>query len=393
MSDLSAATRLGSENRKARIRMDGLTGLRAIAAIWVIAYHYGLGPFGRLHLIRVFPFIGFGYLGVDLFFMLSGFVIWHVHGDDFRRPSVERFKRFMMLRVARLCPVYLFTLLLLGAIFLLSTAVASWHMNPANYTLHDFLINMTMLQTWGLVSHPTWNYPDWSVSAEWFCYFLFPFAALMFIGLKRAHAILIVATLFLVLAGVYLFAFGRTMNHAAGWMALTRALIEFLTGCLLRHIFGQARVNRINWTVPLLVLLGLIFITFEIHSALTPFMSVLLFPILILAASARTNLIGRLVSSKPLVAIGSASYSLYLMQAPVQKAVKPLARHVVPADPAVATLIIGFYLSTLAAGTFLVYQFIERPMRRKLRKRLTSSDNYDNTKLSRVTDGVTNRLM
>ena len=67
-------------------RLEGLTGLRAIAAFWAISYHYSLSVF-----VPLAPFVDFGYLGVDLFFIRSGFVIWHVHAPDFSQPSPRRF--------------------------------------------------------------------------------------------------------------------------------------------------------------------------------------------------------------------------------------------------------------------------------------------------------------
>nr|MDA8250902.1 acyltransferase [Rhodospirillales bacterium] len=58
-------------------RLDGLTGLRALAAVWVLAFHYSRGPLRPLGTAHASPFVDAGFLGVDLFFILSGFVIWH----------------------------------------------------------------------------------------------------------------------------------------------------------------------------------------------------------------------------------------------------------------------------------------------------------------------------
>ncbi|MGH7058084.1 MAG: acyltransferase family protein, partial [Acetobacteraceae bacterium] len=128
-------------------QMDGLTGLRAVAAAWVVAFHYSTEQFSPLGLQHDLPILHFGYLGVDLFFMLSGFVIWHVHAKDFLEPSVLKLKRFVLLRLARLYPVYLFTLLLLGAMFLLSTRISGWTFNPAQSQPRQFAADLTMLQT------------------------------------------------------------------------------------------------------------------------------------------------------------------------------------------------------------------------------------------------------
>lgn len=166
-------------------KMEGLTGLRAVAVVWVIAFHYSVGPFSPLHPRRAVPLFGLGYLGVDLFFMLSGFVIWHVHAADFARPSVPAFRRFLLLRIARLYPVYLFTLLLFAVLLVLVPHLGGPKFDPRNYGAGQFVVDLGMMQTWGLASHLEWNYPSWSISAEWFCCFLFPLAALSLARLGR----------------------------------------------------------------------------------------------------------------------------------------------------------------------------------------------------------------
>ena len=350
--------------------MDGLTGLRAIAAFWVIAFHYSVGPFSPLHPRQAVPLFGLGYLGVDLFFMLSGFVIWHVHASDFARPSAHAFRRFLMLRIARLYPVYLFTLLLFVALLVLAPHLGGPKLDPRNYGAGQFLVDLGMVQTWGLASHLEWNYPSWSISAEWFCYFLFPLAALSLARLGRWRSVLGVATLVVALAGIYLFVFGETMNVALGAAALTRALIEFLCGCLLRRVADFVPVRRIDWTPLLLMLLGVTVAAVLLHSVWAGFLPILLFPVLILAASTETNLIGRIASWRPLVVVGNASYSLYLMQAPVQKGMRFLGQYVSLRHPGETALAVLGYGAALALGTALVYRLVELPSRRALRRRL-----------------------
>jgi peptidoglycan/LPS O-acetylase OafA/YrhL len=60
-------------------QLPSLTPLRGLAAIWVVIYHYSVQCFPNLDAAHYTHFIGKGYLAVDMFFMLSGFVMTHVY--------------------------------------------------------------------------------------------------------------------------------------------------------------------------------------------------------------------------------------------------------------------------------------------------------------------------
>src|SRR6185437_8778005 len=88
---------------KAAESIDSLTGLRGVAALWVAAYH-GVGSLFALALANL---LGSGWLAVDLFFVLSGFIMCHVHLADFAVPSWSAAVRFLKLRIARVYPAHL----------------------------------------------------------------------------------------------------------------------------------------------------------------------------------------------------------------------------------------------------------------------------------------------
>lgn len=353
-----------------RSRMDGLTGLRALAALWVVGFHYTVGPLSPLTPHDGAPVLRLGYLAVDLFFMLSGFVIWHVHGAEFRRPSVTAFRRFLGLRFARLYPVYALAMVLMALVVLLGPPLGDPAFNPRNYQPAQFVVDLAMLQTWGLTDHLNWNYPAWSVSAELFCYMLFPLIAPVINRLEHRTVALAAVAIIGCLAGLYLSVYGRTMNEALGLAALSRAMLEFVEGCLLRRLADSRLVAAIPWSLPVLLLTVAIAAVANIDTPLADFMPVLAFPLLILAGSNATSPIGRIIAWRPLVAIGAASYSLYLLQAPVEKGARFLAAHIATGHPLTSAAAISSYGLILAVLTVSVHRLVEVPARRGLRRRI-----------------------
>lgn len=358
-----------SDMAGAHRNMRALTGLRAIAAVWVITFHYRgvFSPIGTKQVASAL--LSRGYLGVDLFFILSGFVIWHVHAADFARPRLRSFLRFMCLRAARLYPVYAFTLMLFAVLVWITPQFGLSLLHPSNYPTAQFILHLLLVQSWGFAGTLTWNYPSWSVSAEWFCYLFFPFAALGAARLRYPAVAAVTALLFATICTTYFGVFDESLNQAVGIHALLRALPEFLLGCLLRELASHARLQAWPWTTITLAvsaIWGASFFT-PLPASLT---AIPFFAMLILAGSVPGTFVSSIGSWRPLVAIGAASYSVYLMQAPVQKVAQDLHPYLSPAHPLRSAGIVAIYLIALGISALLVHRFIEDPSRRWLRARI-----------------------
>jgi peptidoglycan/LPS O-acetylase OafA/YrhL len=169
-----ARTGVGETGDDARVRersspehLASLTPLRGVAALWVVVFHY------CWHLPAIQPdrYTGAvykGYLAVDLFFMLSGFVISHVyHGAFAHRVTGQRYRDFLKARVARIYPLHLTVLLLFVATAVGERAVAFAHggsLGPiplvGERSLGAFFANLLMLQ--GIWARElSWNDPAW----------------------------------------------------------------------------------------------------------------------------------------------------------------------------------------------------------------------------------------
>jgi peptidoglycan/LPS O-acetylase OafA/YrhL len=155
-------------------QINNLTGLRAFAALSVILLHirYGVAAdrFGPL----AFLFNNQA-LGVDVFFVLSGLIMGHVHGNDFSTCLTKaNYRAFLWARLARIYPVHLFMLVMVAGALPLSGA---WMWGPTDsYPL--LLANLVLIHAWGVTAAAlTFNPVSWTISAEWLAYLCFPLLA------------------------------------------------------------------------------------------------------------------------------------------------------------------------------------------------------------------------
>ncbi|MBV8510859.1 MAG: acyltransferase [Xanthobacteraceae bacterium] len=302
-----------------------LTALRGLAALWVVIYHYSVQCFPNLDVRPHTYLIHKGYLAVDMFFMLSGFVLAHVYHRPFSESVTGRnYWKFIAARIARIYPLHLLVLLLFVA-----TALTSHLMSgEASHVVRDvplqgpqsveaFFANLLMLQ--GLRAGTlSWNYPAWSISVEFMAYLLFPF---LLPGIWRTST-----RIKLVLAGVLfallvLLAYLRQgdFDQWDGPITLLRCLPEFMLGTLLYCAFRVAPGNLwLNRDVAAFGVVALIVVGLHLNAA--DLLMILLFAALILAAVLNNGAFARWANAAPLLWLGDISYSLYLLHGLVQYA-------------------------------------------------------------------------
>jgi peptidoglycan/LPS O-acetylase OafA/YrhL len=360
-------------------QLASLTPLRGIAALWVVIFHF-CWYFPAVHPERYTGAVYKGYLAVDLFFVLSGFVITHVYKEGFAgRVTGRRYRDFLKARVARIYPLHITVLLLFVA-----TATAE---RAASYALRGsfepipllgersiggFIANIVMLQ--GLWARElSWNDPSWSISLEFLAYLLFP---LLFPVLWRAGpaAKAGLGAMPLVALGLLAYRTGGYFNQWNGTYAILRCLPEFLAGMLLysgyqNGIFASVLASDAALGAVVLLLAALL------HLGAPDLAIIPLFPLLILAAVRNTGRLAPLLNSPPLVWLGDISYSLYLLHWFLLFVTTEIARRLpgldfanLPLAPSLA-LIAVLIAASLTLAT-LSFRFIEVTGRRWLRQRL-----------------------
>jgi peptidoglycan/LPS O-acetylase OafA/YrhL len=355
-----------------------LTGLRGGAALYVVFYHFlfAIPMSGVLSTL-----VAHGYLAVDLFFVLSGFVMTLNYAELFRDGfSVSAFWKFLGRRIARVYPLY-FAATLCAALFLalgmeVSTSYAKVHLDSVLF--RNLLMNLLMLQSWWGSSGYSIDGPAWSISAEWAAYLVFP--VFLWIGFNasswKARTGTIIAGLGLVALNFLsprflqnpprpIAPFDIYAPYHSG--AILRCLPEFFIGVFIARIFTQSVYPRL-WTRRYVAESIAVALALLLCFRNTDLFVVLLVPFFILSLTSETSLPGRFFGSLPIYHLGTLSYSIYLIHellSPMVRATRQLldlhhVRHgqTVAAIPA---LILTYILSRAA------FHYIEAPGRRILR--------------------------
>lgn len=238
------------------------------------------------------------YLGVDLFFILSGFVMAHVYGATFEKAlSPVSIGRFFWARFARLYPLYLFTLV-----------VMTPFMGQPRLTVEDLIINILMIQSpW--FQFGTWYIHNWSVSAEWHAYFIFPLAA--YILNKCILAQKIAITIGLLLANWALVRYHGNENIAHSTLVFLRLFPEFFIGTFLCKLYKSnlwLAVWQSNWT--LLAIVVALFCAFPVSDF---WVVTSLYPLILCLVHNNTKIVDTF-NCRALTKLGDMSYSIYMLQ-------------------------------------------------------------------------------
>src|SRR4051812_24063929 len=198
---LPATDRSGAVRGPER-RHDGLTRLRLVFIGWVVVFHLDLLLRLTMDLPWLRPLIETGYLGVDGFFLLSGFVLWLGYGS--RPPTdVVSLGQFWLRRFARTWPLHALVLLALAALVGLVVAMGGRIHDPERFGLRDFLLQAVLVHAWETTERLTWNSPSWALSVEWAGYLAFP---LLVQAWRQVPAIVLLPATGLCLAGLWVMA-------------------------------------------------------------------------------------------------------------------------------------------------------------------------------------------
>ena len=296
---------LTHENRR---KIPALTGIRGYAAIWVVLFHtIGLGKEAKLPAFQSpLPVIRSGFLGVDLFFILSGFVLMLTYGSSVQ--SGRGLKGFGVGRLFRILPLNWSALLLFAAVAPFMGGV--WQTREA-HSLKYWLMSATLFQCLFNKSG-VWNTPAWSLSSEWVCYFVFPAMAALF---NRFRSTLLLAACvvlpFFILATLIIARQGSWTLNLIERTGLARCVAGMVAGVALCRLCILAQPTEKQGNYALLI--GSCMLMAAMFGSVAEFLALPAFALIVAAcysqSAAANNIFGNAVAHW----LGEISFSIYLL--------------------------------------------------------------------------------
>ncbi|HEV7263793.1 MAG TPA: acyltransferase [Falsiroseomonas sp.] len=336
-------------------RLAALTRLRVLLIGWVLVYHLEL-PLRALAGMPVAERVALkGYLGVDGFFILSGFALYL--GYRHRPPLGPRgWADFVRRRAARIFPLHLAALALL-VLLVAAAAMAGLPVNePQRFGGWNLLMQALLMNAWETTDFHAWNYPSWALSAIWAGYLAFPLVLTAMLGVGQAACWMLAAACLGGLGWLGAGADGADLNRTLH-LGLVRFGLEFLLGIALARLVVARAV-----AAPLATGAALLLAPIGLWLALD-----------VLVVAGLAALVARLGMAPPaprpprdlLWRLGEASFGVYLCWIFVEAALVLVLRLGDPGQ-ALRLVLMGFGLAATMLLGWLAWRLVELPAARLL---------------------------
>ena len=389
---------MSQPQRPAQIR--ALSGARAIPPLILVLFHYCEDPSRGYRGAKWFDLpVGKGYLWVEFFFILSGFVLTYVYGTRWRELwKLKGYLRFQGTRLTRLYPVHIAMLFVILFMVITLRALAAhygyvsiyderWH--PIN-TWPTFVANIFLVQAWNLFPYLSWNGASWFVSVEFLLCLLIP----IYFAIARGG---VWSAVLLIIGGASWLAYlAVTSKHGLDLTfhnGIWRGMANFAMGVGLAVIFDKSRaradalptfVHELAQLAAAGFLLWAIYETGWAHRPEDIFVALAMVPFIFVLAFDR-GFLGAFFQTKPLLRLGEWSYAIYMGQTALLQLLRHLRLHLYPAptdivlgrtwaawEPIWHWLEPALLVAAAVVWGYILFTVVERPAARLLRGLLTS---------------------
>lgn len=335
-------------------RFKSLDAIRGIAALQVAVFHSG---FSSILVPET------AWLAVDLFFVLSGFVLAHRY---FSIGNLD-VREFITHRIARLYPLHILTFILLYSAY----SYVGMRAVPDG-TAFTVIQNVFLLNSVGFnPSGSAWNLPAWSISVEFWINILF----VIFLINAKNLTNFIISTFLYVLILRHSGTLGTSVDNYLGFLnsGLVRGMSSFLLGIVIYEVFQKlpkptfllASVIEISVLLTTIMMFGLVDISTVKFGT---FLFIPLFALIIISFAFDNGIVSFFIRKLRINYLGDISYSVYLLHTPIliigPTLISILGISVSPSYQ------LSVYLFTLLLNSAIVYHLVERPSSKYLRKKL-----------------------
>ncbi len=355
-----------------------LTAMRGLAALWVMLFHIDVSLFfrdmGALVSRDATGIISKGYLWVDFFFILSGFIIAYVYAEALASPEKGRARRILDYLWARFARLYPLHLLCLGLVVIIALTYPLCLPDVKDGSWQTFMawraIPSNLLMTHAMNQHVylSWDIVSWSIGAEWWTYFAALPLLLVLPRLPGPLTALLAVAAFAGLAGYVLIQKDAILDITYKW-GFVRCLLEFIIGAALWRLWCLKTVGWLGHDLILLGALAAVTIVFHFKSFVPggDLVVVPLFALMVYGLAVSQGLVTKVLNSAVPQYLGRISYALYLVHGVVFSAfwfLMPMVKvHIGDTSASLRWLYAAGFVVVVIAVSHLVHYAFEKPAR------------------------------
>ena len=290
-----------------------IDGLRAIAILFVIFFHLNQ------------DFYSNGFLGVDIFFVISGFVITNSLHQDYKKNNKINILNFYIRRIIRLYPALVFTVLLTCILYFFFGYLIQSNLLVKSSISAIFAFSNIFYIIGGSdyflqsVTNPLLH--TWSLSLEEQFYFIYPFilSIILFINFKYNNSYYYILLIILItfLLSLYIFLQANDNILSNFYFPLSR-FWELILGCLTYYIYNNKNYLKNNNFIFIISFLLILFLQYNTEIIKNLRVEIIIYTFLTVLIILSGGSIQRLfLGNKIIIYIGKLSYSLYLVHLPI----------------------------------------------------------------------------